>query len=62
MKTEKPDAPKSGQIIHFPRSRIKRLVRADGTVIELYHRWDEEAAERNKRKSNDPEGYTPQSA
>ena len=56
MKTEKPDAPKSAQIIQLPRSRIKRLVRNDGTVIELFHRWDEEAAERSKRSGNDAEG------
>jgi len=54
---EPEDEQRNAQVIQFPRRRIKRLVRTDGTVIELYHRWDEEAAERRRghaSESDDP--------
>jgi hypothetical protein len=42
LKTEKPDAPKSAQIIHFPLNRIVRTILKGNRVYnpgKLYPEW-----------------------
>jgi hypothetical protein len=45
LKTEKPDAPKSAEIIFFPPKRIVRTILRGNKVYSvepLYPEWDEE--------------------
>jgi hypothetical protein len=62
LKTEKPDAPKSAQLTHFPKNRIKRVILANGEVYNpgrYYYEWDDPDT---KVQIDEAQDHTPQSA